>query len=154
MPKRSTFVHVDLCHVGDFGKNTEKIAKWVKGHGGAVSSEMHEKVTHLVCTKCAWRSKPKLGWSFCSGQEFKRSNTESTVKDAIAQSSCEVVNFEWLEDSLLSKSGRPKPAKPYRWEQPKLIPVKVKKKERAPPQKKETKEKKERGLSLGSPEVW
>lgn len=61
-----SFRKVNLAHTNDFGLKNDKIRLWVINNGGTVSKELNNEVTHLVCSKKAWRDYPDIGKLTCS----------------------------------------------------------------------------------------
>ena len=62
MGKSKTFAKVVLCHTDDFpAKKNDKIKGWVEAHGGTFSKTLTPHVTHLVCSKRAWKEYLPLG---------------------------------------------------------------------------------------------
>ncbi|OJJ49922.1 hypothetical protein ASPZODRAFT_22632 [Penicilliopsis zonata CBS 506.65] len=88
------FSQITASSVGSFGDNGDKIPQWIRANGGFYSRDISEGTTHLIATK----------------EAFKR-NVEA-VQQA-KQHKVKIVSYEWLEDSLLSKSRRPKREGPY-----------------------------------------
>ncbi|EFE41237.1 BRCT domain protein [Trichophyton verrucosum HKI 0517] len=82
-----TFKNITVSVTGEFGPISDKFKQWVEANGGSFSREVNSGVTHLLSTKGA----------------FKANNN--------------AVSSDWLEDSLLSKSRRPKREGPYLWSQ-------------------------------------
>ncbi|EFE34289.1 BRCT domain protein [Trichophyton benhamiae CBS 112371] len=82
-----TFKNITVSVTGEFGPISDKFKQWVEANGGSFSKEVNSGVTHLLSTKGA----------------FKANNN--------------AVSSDWLEDSLLSKSRRPKREGPYLWSQ-------------------------------------
>ncbi|KAK2750404.1 hypothetical protein FQN57_003884 [Myotisia sp. PD_48] len=97
-----TFRRVTISVVGKFGSQEEKIKQWTEINGGAFSKTINSNVTHLVTTKEAF-VKPNAADLFIPVQEAKRTK------------GLKIVSIDWLEDSLLSKSKRPKREGPYLW---------------------------------------
>ncbi|KKY24146.1 putative brct domain-containing protein [Phaeomoniella chlamydospora] len=94
---KTSFSKVVLCHTGDFGERNEKIRKWVEYHGGKVEHRLSPETTHLVASEKAWKKGHDL------------------VRKATKQSSVDIVTFDWLEDSLHTKSATPKSVRKYLW---------------------------------------
>ncbi|KAM5437298.1 hypothetical protein McanMca71_001091 [Microsporum canis] len=92
-----TFKNVTLSVIGEFGPKADKFKQWVEANGGKFSKEVNDQVTHLLSTK----------------EAFKRANT--VVRAAKRIKGLKIVSSDWLEDSLLSKSRRPKREGPYLW---------------------------------------
>ncbi|KAJ5161614.1 hypothetical protein N7492_007006 [Penicillium capsulatum] len=88
------FENVHACVAGKIDEG-EKIPRWVRANGGQFHREVDRRCTHLITTK----------------QAFKH-NVEA-VQQAKELGTVKIVSYEWLEDSLLSKSRRPKPEAPY-----------------------------------------
>ena len=94
---KKTFKKVVLCHTGDFDDKNEKLRKWVEYRGGRVESDITPDVTHLVASTDAWRRGHTL------------------INKAKRRSHVKIVTFDWLEDSLQSRSATPKETEPYLW---------------------------------------
>ncbi|KAJ5361431.1 hypothetical protein N7541_002275 [Penicillium brevicompactum] len=91
-----TFQKVHCAMVGKFADGiAEKIPQWIKANGGQFSRGIDACVTHLIATKQAYKENGPL---IKSAQELK------TVK---------IVSYDWLEDSLLSPTKRPKKEESY-----------------------------------------
>ncbi|GAD98380.1 BRCT domain protein [Paecilomyces variotii No. 5] len=103
-----SFQKINACYVGSFGEVGEKIPQWLRANGGTYSKDMNPDVTHLIATESA----------------FKR-NVEA-VQAAKRMKHVKIVSYDWLEDSLMSKTRRPKREGPYLCE--KLWKRKTKKK--------------------------
>jgi twin BRCT domain len=56
-----TFRNVNLAHTDDFGQKNEKIRLWVINSGGTFSKKLNDAVTHLVCSKKAWKDYRDIG---------------------------------------------------------------------------------------------
>ncbi|KAI9038782.1 BRCT domain protein [Aspergillus affinis] len=91
---KDPFKKVHLCSFGHFGGNGEKIPQWVKANGGEYSKNVSQGVTHLITTI----------------EAFKK-NIEAVRK--AKRFKVKIVSYDWLEDSLLSKSRAPKREGPY-----------------------------------------
>ncbi|EQL29968.1 hypothetical protein BDFG_07456 [Blastomyces dermatitidis ATCC 26199] len=90
--------HISLA--GDFGPISEKIKQWVEANGGDFSKHPEKgATTHLITTKDAFRKR------------------DATVHQARKIKGLKIVKLEWLEDSLLSKTRRPKRENEYLWYQ-------------------------------------
>ncbi|KAF3893483.1 BRCT domain-containing protein [Trichophyton interdigitale] len=94
-----TFKNITLSVTGEFGPIADKFKQWVEANGGSYSKEINSEVTHLLSTKGA----------------FKANN--NAVRAAKRIKGLKIVSSDWLEDSLLSKSRRPKREGPYLWSQ-------------------------------------
>ncbi|RAK83022.1 BRCT domain protein [Aspergillus costaricaensis CBS 115574] len=73
-----TFKNIHATSFGKFDGNSDKVPQWIRANGGQYSKDISTDITHLITTKEAF-------------------------KDNV-----EVVSYDWLEDSLLSKNRRPK----------------------------------------------
>ncbi|KKK20734.1 hypothetical protein ARAM_002721 [Aspergillus rambellii] len=93
-----TFRKVHACSVGNFGTNTHKISQWIRANGGEYYKTISTDVTHLICP----------------AEKFRGNITE--VEQAKKLGSIHIVSYDWLEDSLLSKTRKPLPEAPYLWE--------------------------------------
>jgi twin BRCT domain len=56
-----SFRGIHLAHTDDFGYKNDKIRLWVINNGGAFSKDLNEEVTHLVCSKKAWKGYKDIG---------------------------------------------------------------------------------------------
>ncbi|KAJ5158223.1 uncharacterized protein N7500_007874 [Penicillium coprophilum] len=73
----------------------EKIPQWIRANGGQFSRDVNSRVTHLIATKEAFK------------------NNAVSVATAKKINTVKIVSYDWLEDSLLSATRRPKPEGPY-----------------------------------------
>ncbi|CAG8908125.1 unnamed protein product [Penicillium egyptiacum] len=73
----------------------EKIPQWIRANGGQFSREVSPRVTHLIATKEAFKTHA------------------APVESAKKIGTVKIVSYDWLEDSLLSTTRRPKPEGPY-----------------------------------------
>lgn len=55
MPGGNSFRHINLAHTDDFGAKNDKIRSWVVNNGGKFSHHLNDEVTHLICSKKAWK---------------------------------------------------------------------------------------------------
>lgn len=129
-----TFAAVKLCHTDDFpSPQNDGIKRWVENNGGTCHRQIRSDTTHLVCSKKAWKrnSHPLrmftflTGWQSChahrnSVKEARRHNRELASKKVPRKKRIQIVKYDWLEDSLQSKTRKPKSTAPYDWEQKKL----------------------------------
>ncbi|KAE8410401.1 hypothetical protein BDV36DRAFT_123267 [Aspergillus pseudocaelatus] len=90
-----SFARVHLCSAGRLGDSGNKIPQWVQANGGRYSKQVIHDVTHLVTTKDAYM------------------NNIPAVKEARRLGTVKIVSYEWLEDSLLSRTRTPKREKAY-----------------------------------------
>ncbi|PTU23149.1 hypothetical protein P175DRAFT_0475098, partial [Aspergillus ochraceoroseus IBT 24754] len=93
-----TFRKVHACSVSNFGTNTHKISQWIRANGGEYYKTISTDVTHLICP----------------AEKFRGNIPE--VEQAKKLGSIHIVSYDWLEDSLLSKTRKPLPEAPYLWE--------------------------------------
>jgi hypothetical protein len=101
MPKH--FKHKVIASTGDHDpKVNDKIKGWVEHAGGRFVKEVAKEVTHLICSKTAWKENLDM------------------VKHARQLKSIHVVKLEWLENSLSFNKGKPYPEDGYFWEQRKI----------------------------------
>ncbi|KIW67950.1 hypothetical protein PV04_03929 [Phialophora macrospora] len=101
MPKK--FGRIVLASTGDFpGEKDDKIKGWVEHAGGTFVKELSKDVTHLVCSEKAWKRYYPI------------------VREARRMHIVHLVKLNWLEDSLLSKSGKPLDPAQYEWERRKV----------------------------------
>ncbi|KAJ6091294.1 hypothetical protein N7467_003263 [Penicillium canescens] len=85
-----TFARIHAAITGKFeGGIGEKIPQWIRANGGEFSRDVNPRVTHLITTE----------------EAFKQ-NVEP-VKDA-NKLGIKIVSYDWLDDSLLSLTRRPK----------------------------------------------
>lgn len=56
-----SFRKINLAHTDDFAQKNDKIRLWVINNGGTFSKELNNEVTHLVCSKKAWKAYPDVG---------------------------------------------------------------------------------------------
>ncbi|KAJ5091539.1 hypothetical protein NUU61_006409 [Penicillium alfredii] len=90
-----TFQKINVCCAGKFDQLGDKIPQWVRANGGQFSRNVDDRVTHLITTKEAFQQ-----------------NVEA-VQDAKKLRTVKIVSYDWLEDSLQSKTRRPKSENPY-----------------------------------------
>ncbi|OQD78485.1 hypothetical protein PENDEC_c001G02071 [Penicillium decumbens] len=91
-----TFEKVHVRVLGSL-KDADKIPGWVKANGGKYHRSFNSQVTHLIVTDEVYLQ---------NGEEIEKAKKSGKVK---------IVSFDWLEDSLLSRSKRPKPEQPFLW---------------------------------------
>ncbi|KAJ5511804.1 hypothetical protein LT330_003575 [Penicillium expansum] len=90
------FQKVHASIVGKFEHGVgEKIPQWIRANGGQFSRDLNARVTHLIATKEAFKSHA------------------APVETAKKLGTVKIVAYDWLEDSLLSNTRRPKPEGPY-----------------------------------------
>ncbi|KAL9059899.1 MAG: hypothetical protein Q9162_000969 [Coniocarpon cinnabarinum] len=86
-----------VCITGDFGakRTAADLKRWIESNGGQFCTGVSAHVTHLVCSKAAWKAQNPV------------------VKAALKFARINIVSYDWLEDSLLE--GRKQPEAPYLW---------------------------------------
>ncbi|KAJ5771319.1 uncharacterized protein N7511_003370 [Penicillium nucicola] len=90
-----TFAKVHASMTGKFeGEIGEKIPQWIRANGGDFSRDINPRVTHLITTEEAFRE-----------------NVEPV--DNANKIGIKIVTYDWLDDSLLSLTRRPKGEGPY-----------------------------------------
>ncbi|KAJ5301363.1 hypothetical protein PENANT_c023G04818 [Penicillium antarcticum] len=90
-----TFANIHASMTGKFeGGVGEKIPQWIRANGGVFSRDVNPRVTHLITTE----------------EAFKQ-NVDSV--DNAHKLGIKVVTYDWLDDSLLSLTRRPKGEGPY-----------------------------------------
>ncbi|KAF7125549.1 hypothetical protein CNMCM5793_001809 [Aspergillus hiratsukae] len=104
-----TFKNIHACAIGRCPVNADKIAQWIRAHGGTFSKDVTDGVTHLITTK----------------ETFEK-NVEAVQKAKLLET-VKIVTYDWLEDSLQSKTRKPKPEGAYLLAN---LPNKEKKKQR------------------------
>ncbi|GFF26467.1 hypothetical protein IFM58399_01427 [Aspergillus lentulus] len=104
-----TFKNIHACAIGRLPVNGDKIPQWIRAHGGTFSKDVTEDVTHLITTK----------------ETFEK-NVEAVQKAKLLET-VKIVTYDWLEDSLQSKTRKPKPEGVYLLAN---LPNKEKKKQR------------------------
>ncbi|KAL3479708.1 hypothetical protein BJX99DRAFT_255144 [Aspergillus californicus] len=93
-----SFDKIHASSVGSFEHNTSKIAQWVIANGGIHSKNISNDTTHLITTREAFEQ------------------DVPAVTEAKSIGTINIVSYDWLTSSLLSKGSRPRAAKPYLWE--------------------------------------
>ncbi|KAJ6167553.1 hypothetical protein N7497_000396 [Penicillium chrysogenum] len=90
------FQRIHASIVGKFQDGIgDKIPQWIRANGGQFSREVSSRVTHLIATKEAFKTHA------------------APVESAKKISTIKIVSYDWLEDSLLSNTRKPKPEGPY-----------------------------------------
>lgn len=60
-----TFSSLVVASTNDFpGTQNESIKRWVEANGGVFLKEIHDNVTHLICSKKAWKQYHPTGKLF------------------------------------------------------------------------------------------
>ncbi|ORY14416.1 hypothetical protein BCR34DRAFT_599192 [Clohesyomyces aquaticus] len=74
-----------ISSTGDHGPKVEpNLKKWVENNGGKWVARATKGMTHLICTKAAWKKQPE-------------------AVTAALKYCAQIVSYDWLEDSLMSK---------------------------------------------------
>ncbi|KAL4895902.1 hypothetical protein BDV59DRAFT_199876 [Aspergillus ambiguus] len=90
-----SFEKIHASSAGFVGGTGRKIVQWVRANGGKYSKDVDDKVTHLITTTKAF--KENVG----------------AVRAAKRLRTIKIVSYDWLEDSLLSRSRKPRREGPY-----------------------------------------
>ncbi|PLN77541.1 hypothetical protein BDW42DRAFT_156988 [Aspergillus taichungensis] len=90
-----TFGKINACSAGNFGSNSNKIPQWIKANGGQYSQSVDMGVTHLITTVEAYKKDVEA------------------VRVAKQLRTLKIVSYDWLSDSLLSKTRKPRAEKQY-----------------------------------------
>ncbi|WEW55907.1 anthranilate synthase / indole-3-glycerol phosphate synthase [Emydomyces testavorans] len=110
-----TFGKVNVCTAGDFGTQADKIKQWVEANGGIYSKQLTLDVTHLITTEAAFRKAVPEGKGPLSIPLPANYGYRKLRRTQCVQLNLKIVSIDWLEDSLLSKTKRPKREGPYLW---------------------------------------
>ncbi|EEP78804.1 anthranilate synthase component II [Uncinocarpus reesii 1704] len=112
-----TFARVNACIAGKFGAHADKIKQWVEGNGGTFSKDVTAGITHVICTETAFRKAVSTGNDYLPAPitPWSPRTNKNTVRAAKRIKGIKIVSVDWLEESLLSKTRRPKREKPYLW---------------------------------------
>ena len=88
--KKNCLAGSTIALSGDFGKERshEKIKQWIEANGGTFTTKIDTNVTHLVCSRAHFKKKVAM------------------VKEAKNIRGLHIVNWDWLEDSLLNGSRK------------------------------------------------
>lgn len=96
------------------GKGYEQLRKWVEANGGRWSPRVVKGVTHLICSKDAYKKKVEAGLSLCPPfRTIATPNNVEIVQQAM-QLGALIVSYDWLEDSLQRR--RKLAESKYTWE--------------------------------------
>lgn len=122
-----TFAKVKLCHTNDFpSPQNEGIKRWIENNGGTFQQEIGADTTHLVCSTRAWKRYHPLGmltlfteWR-CLAYHFSVKEARRRNKTLSRSKKIKIVKYDWLDDSLSSKSRKPKDTMDYDWEQKRI----------------------------------
>ncbi|KAL4900927.1 hypothetical protein BDW74DRAFT_160821 [Aspergillus multicolor] len=92
-----TFQRIHASSVGNFGKDATKIPKWITANGGTYSNDVVDGLTHLIASRDAYIQNAPV------------------VVEAKELGSVKIVSYDWLSESLLSRTRCPRPSKEYLW---------------------------------------
>ncbi|KAL2056068.1 hypothetical protein ABVK25_003711 [Lepraria finkii] len=89
---KQPFKKLTIAVTGNFGANRGhgQMKNWIARNGGRFTTEISSGVTHLICSK----------------EQYKKDVL--MVHQASALKTIKIVSFDWLEDSLMSKTQSPK----------------------------------------------
>lgn len=113
-----TLAKIHACSAGNFGSNSIKIPQWVKANGGQYSTSVDGSVTHLITTVEAYKKGVEAGKAVLL-TEWPGRDTDGIyllillVRVAKQLQTVKIVTYDWLSDSLLSKSRKPRSEKQY-----------------------------------------
>ena len=119
---KQRFKRFTIAITGDFGANRghDKMKQWITRHGGRLASEISSSVTHLVCSKEHYKKGVKMGMETLaqlrSSRQVYTGDTRTLmipVEQARALKTIKIVSFDWLEDSLMPKTGASKSEEDY-----------------------------------------
>ncbi|KAG2009159.1 hypothetical protein GB937_007935 [Aspergillus fischeri] len=126
-----TFKNIHACAIGRFPVNGDKIPQWILAHGGTFSKDVTEDITHLITTRETFEKNVEAGMAptipFCSRDYAITKVADGAVQKAKLLETVKIVTYDWLEDSLQSKTRKPKPEGAYLLAN---VPNKEKKKQR------------------------
>ncbi|GIK04583.1 hypothetical protein Aspvir_008666 [Aspergillus viridinutans] len=103
-----TFKNIHACAIGRFPVNGDKIPQWIRAHGGTFSKDVTEDVTHLITTKDTFEKNVEAAET----THFTKV-ADGTVQKAKLLETVKIVTYDWLEDSLQSKTRKPQPEGAY-----------------------------------------
>ncbi|KAL4879418.1 hypothetical protein BJY04DRAFT_95708 [Aspergillus karnatakaensis] len=92
-----TFQRIHASSVGNFDRNTNKIPGWITANGGIYTKEVTNGVTHLIASRDAFVS------------------NDPAVIEAKRLGTVKIVSYDWLAESLLSRTRSPRNAQTYLW---------------------------------------
>ncbi|EAW22555.1 BRCT domain protein [Aspergillus fischeri NRRL 181] len=126
-----TFKNIHACAIGRFPVNGDKVPQWILAHGGTFSKDVTEDITHLITTRETFEKNVEAGMAptipFCSRDYAITKVADGAVQKAKLLETVKIVTYDWLEDSLQSKTRKPKPEGAYLLAN---VPNKEKKKQR------------------------
>ncbi|KAL5317700.1 hypothetical protein ACEPPN_014798 [Leptodophora sp. 'Broadleaf-Isolate-01'] len=101
-PQKPIFKGLKMASVGRFmhtrgEASIEEISRWIRYHGGTYENEVTDETTHLIC----------------SIEEYKKGGAQVRKAWKLGTEKCQIVIFEWIEDSLQGKPKRRLGEKPY-----------------------------------------
>lgn len=95
----------------------EEISRWIRYHGGTYENEVTDETTHLICSIEEYKKGGAQGKSICilKLNPVLIQYFNQTVRKAwkLGTEKCQIVIFEWIEDSLQGKPKRRLGEKPY-----------------------------------------
>lgn len=108
-----TFKNIHACAIGRFPVNGDKIPQWILAHGGTFSKDVTEDVTHLITTRETFAKNVEAGMApiipVCNRDYAVTKVAVGAVQKAKRLETVKIVTYDWLEDSLQSKTRKPKP---------------------------------------------
>ncbi|KAM0110180.1 hypothetical protein ACP6JB_004282 [Aspergillus fumigatus] len=112
-----TFKNIHACAIGRFPVNGDKIPQWILAHGGTFSKDVTEDVTHLITTRETFAKNVEAGMApiipVCNRDYAVTKVAVGAVQKAKRLETVKIVTYDWLEDSLQSKTRKPKPEGAY-----------------------------------------
>ncbi|MCJ1462632.1 hypothetical protein MMC07_001234 [Pseudocyphellaria aurata] len=98
-----------IAATGTFGpqRSYEKIRQWVEANGGTFTMTISPKVTHLICSREHFKKGVAMGMiSSTPSDPDSDILTTELVQEARKIDGLYIVNFDWLEDTLMKKYRR------------------------------------------------
>ncbi|KAH1560632.1 hypothetical protein KXX17_005486 [Aspergillus fumigatus] len=103
-----TFKNIHACAIGRFPVNGDKIPQWILAHGGTFSKDVTEDVTHLITTRETFAKNVEAGMApiipVCNRDYAVTKVAVGAVQKAKRLETVKIVTYDWLEDSLQSKT--------------------------------------------------
>jgi hypothetical protein len=105
-----------ITAIGALGpsRGNEQLKRWVEANGGRWQPRVTKGITHVICSKDAWKKNIDAGMSALKCSLAMRYANIATVQQAKKLSGVFIVDFDWLNDSLQKK--RKLAEKKYTWE--------------------------------------
>jgi hypothetical protein len=105
-----------ITAIGDLGpgNGNEHLKRWVEANGGRWEPRVTKGITHVICSKDAWKKNIDAGISSLKSSLAMRNANTATVRQAKKLSGVFIVDFDWLNDSLQRK--RKLAETKYTWE--------------------------------------